>query len=119
MALSGSLPQINLPVKKDQRIELGIPRYTNPSENNRFPNRNRQENWRETRGKNRYSDNSRPRKVFNRFEGQGVADNQRLDGRRRSGQSDHRFPNPGGRQGGSRNSAFWGQNDQNFNDLNF
>ncbi|GFX71080.1 uncharacterized protein TNCV_3648451 [Trichonephila clavipes] len=29
-------------------------RDTNPSENNRFPKRNRQENWRETRGNNRY-----------------------------------------------------------------
>ncbi|GFV64363.1 uncharacterized protein TNCV_2502811 [Trichonephila clavipes] len=46
-----------------------------PNENNRFPNRNRQENWRETRGNNRYADNSRPRREFNRFESQGVADN--------------------------------------------
>ncbi|GFW38826.1 uncharacterized protein TNCV_3881931 [Trichonephila clavipes] len=60
-------------------------RDTNPSENIRFPNRNRQENWRETRGNNRYSDNSRPRREFNRFEGQGVADNRRFDGRRRGG----------------------------------
>ncbi|GFW20727.1 retrovirus-related Pol polyprotein from transposon 297 [Trichonephila clavipes] len=37
---------------------------------------------------------------------EGVADNQRFDGRRRGGQSDHRFHNQGGRQGGSRNSAF-------------
>ncbi|GFW86928.1 uncharacterized protein TNCV_2810831 [Trichonephila clavipes] len=85
-------------------------RDTNPSEYNRFPNRNRQENWRETRGNNRYSDNSRPRREFNRFESQGVADNRRFDGRRRGGQSDHRFHNPGGRQGGSRNSVFRGQN---------
>ncbi|GFV87657.1 uncharacterized protein TNCV_779411 [Trichonephila clavipes] len=84
-----------------------------PNENNRFPNRNRQENWRETRGNNRYADNSRPRREFNRFESQGVADNQRFDGRRRGGQSDHRFHNQGGRQGGSRNSAFRGQNDRN------
>ncbi|GFV62901.1 retrovirus-related Pol polyprotein from transposon 17.6 [Trichonephila clavipes] len=62
-----------------------------------------QENWRETRGNNRYSDNSRPQGEFNRFEGQGVADNRRFDGRRRGGQSDHRFHNQGGRQGGSRN----------------
>ncbi|GFW27413.1 uncharacterized protein TNCV_591051 [Trichonephila clavipes] len=48
-----------------------------PNKNNRFPNRNRQENWRETRGNNRYADNSRPRREFNRFESQGVADNQR------------------------------------------
>ncbi|GFY32940.1 uncharacterized protein TNCV_2876891 [Trichonephila clavipes] len=88
-------------------------RDTNPSENNRFPNRNRQENWRETRDNNRYSDSSRPRKEFNRFEGQGVADNRRFDGRRRGGQSDNRFHNQGGRQGGSRNSSFRGHNDQN------
>ncbi|GFY21108.1 retrovirus-related Pol polyprotein from transposon 297 [Trichonephila clavipes] len=41
-----------------------------PNENNRFPNRNRQENWRETRGSNRYADNSRPRREFNRFDSQ-------------------------------------------------
>ncbi|GFX44025.1 uncharacterized protein TNCV_4118211 [Trichonephila clavipes] len=34
-------------------------RDTNQSENSRFPNRNRQENWRKMRGNNRYSDNSR------------------------------------------------------------
>ncbi|GFY27463.1 uncharacterized protein TNCV_2070831 [Trichonephila clavipes] len=81
-----------------------------PNENNRFPNRNRQENWRETRGNNRYADNSRPRREFNRFESQGVADNQRFDGRSRGGQSDHRFHNQGGRQGGSRNSALRDRN---------
>ncbi|GFW31275.1 uncharacterized protein TNCV_2578561 [Trichonephila clavipes] len=79
-----------------------------PSENNRFPNRNRQENWRETRGNSRYVDNSRPRREYNRFESQGVVDNQRFDGRRRGGQSDHRFHN----QGGSRNSTFRSQNDR-------
>ncbi|GFV82630.1 uncharacterized protein TNCV_1618591 [Trichonephila clavipes] len=84
-----------------------------PNENNCFPNRNRQENWRETRGNNRYADNSRPRREFNRFESQGVVDNQRFDGRRRGSQSDHRFYNQGGRQGGSRNSTFRGQNDRN------
>ncbi|GFW36336.1 uncharacterized protein TNCV_3712571 [Trichonephila clavipes] len=73
--------------------------------------RNRQENWREMRGNNRYVDNSRPRREFNRFESQVVADNQRFDGRRRGGQSDHRFHNQSGRQGGSRNSVFRGQND--------
>ncbi|GFX25160.1 integrase catalytic domain-containing protein [Trichonephila clavipes] len=77
-----------------------------PSENNRFPNRNRQENWRETRDNNRYLDNSRPRREFNRFESQGVADNRRFNGRRRGGQSDHGFHKQGGRQGGSRNSSF-------------
>ncbi|GFU57666.1 uncharacterized protein TNCV_3638211 [Trichonephila clavipes] len=75
--------------------------------------KNRQENWRETRGNNRYADNSRPRREFNRFESQGVVDNQRFDGRRRGGPSDHRFHNLGSRQGGSRNSAFGGQNDRN------
>ncbi|GFV23882.1 hypothetical protein TNCV_272451 [Trichonephila clavipes] len=72
--------------KKDQRFELGT---------------------------RRYADNSRPRRECNRFESQGVADNQRFDGRRRGGQLDHRFHNQGGRQGGSRNSAFRGQNDRN------
>ncbi|GFX33343.1 integrase catalytic domain-containing protein [Trichonephila clavipes] len=83
------------------------------NENNCFPNRNRQENWRETRGNNRYADSNRPRREFNRFESQGVVDNQRFDGRRRGGQSDHRFLNQGGRKGGSKNSAFRGQNDRN------
>ncbi|GFX43987.1 uncharacterized protein TNCV_4112661 [Trichonephila clavipes] len=83
------------------------------SEKNRFPNRNRQEHWRKTRGNNRYADNSRPRREFNRFESQGLANNRRFDGRRRNGQSDHRFHNQGGRQGVSRNSAFRGQNDRN------
>ncbi|GFU57057.1 uncharacterized protein TNCV_1779241 [Trichonephila clavipes] len=55
-------------------------RDTNPSENNLFFNRNRQDNWRETRGNKRYSDNSRLRREFNRFEGQGVADNRRFEG---------------------------------------
>ncbi|GFT82159.1 uncharacterized protein TNCV_3910741 [Trichonephila clavipes] len=76
--------------------------------------KNWQENWRETRGNNRYADNRRPRREFNRFESQGVADNRRFDGRRLGGQSDHRFHNQGGRQGGSRNSAFRGQNDRNI-----
>ncbi|GFS73467.1 uncharacterized protein TNCV_1101741 [Trichonephila clavipes] len=44
-------------------------RDTNQSASNCFPNRNWQENWRETRGNNRYSDNSRPQREFNRFEG--------------------------------------------------
>ncbi|GFV38537.1 retrovirus-related Pol polyprotein from transposon 297 [Trichonephila clavipes] len=63
------------------------------------------ENWRETRVNNRYSDNSRPQREFNRFEGQGVGDNRRFDSRRRSGQ--------GVRQGDSRNGAFRGQIGQN------
>ncbi|GFW68165.1 uncharacterized protein TNCV_1880471 [Trichonephila clavipes] len=88
-------------------------RDINPSEKNRFPNGNWHENWRATRGNNRYVDNSRQRREFNRFESLGVADNRRFHGRRRGGQSDHRFHKQGGRQGGSRNSAFRGQNDQN------
>ncbi|GFW54062.1 uncharacterized protein TNCV_3828701 [Trichonephila clavipes] len=88
-------------------------REATQSASNRFPNRNRQEKWRETRGNNRYSDNSRPQREFNRFEGQGVGDNRRFDSRRQSRQSDHRFNNQGGRQGGSRNGAFTGQNGQN------
>ncbi|GFT31116.1 retrovirus-related Pol polyprotein from transposon 17.6 [Trichonephila clavipes] len=43
---------------------------------NRFPNRKRLENWWETRGNNQYSDNSRPQREFNRFEGQGFSDNR-------------------------------------------
>ncbi|GFU85728.1 uncharacterized protein TNCV_2512271 [Trichonephila clavipes] len=74
--------------------------------------KNRQENWRDTRVNNRYFDNSRPPRESNRFEGQGVGDNRRFYSRRRSGQSDHRFNNQGGRQGGSRNGAFRGQNGQ-------
>ncbi|GFX08293.1 uncharacterized protein TNCV_3267821 [Trichonephila clavipes] len=88
-------------------------RDANQCVSNRFPNRNRQEKWRETRGNNRHSDNSRPQREFNRFEGQGVADNRRFDSRRQGGQSDHRFHNQGGRQGGSRSGAFRGQNGQN------
>ncbi|GFW24510.1 uncharacterized protein TNCV_4895981 [Trichonephila clavipes] len=89
----------------------------NPQTTSNLPQiivKNQQENWRETRGSNRYADNSRPRREFNIFESQGVRikDNQRFDGRRRGGQSDHRFPNQGGRQGGSRNSTFRGQNDR-------
>ncbi|GFX80952.1 uncharacterized protein TNCV_1909451 [Trichonephila clavipes] len=55
------------------------------SANNQFPNRSRQENWRDTRVHNRYSDNSRPQRESNRFGGQGVGDNRRFDNRRRSG----------------------------------
>ncbi|GFW68366.1 uncharacterized protein TNCV_1211901 [Trichonephila clavipes] len=87
-------------------------RDTNQSSSNRFPNRNRQENRRETRANNRHSDNSRPQREFNIFEGQGVANNRMFDSRRRAGQSDHRFHNQGGRQSGSRNGAFRGQNGQ-------
>ncbi|GFU19833.1 hypothetical protein TNCV_4283611 [Trichonephila clavipes] len=91
MALSGSLPQINLGVQGETQ---GVLRSSAQRVNPEF---------------REYSDNSRPRREFNTFEGQGFADNRRFDGRRRGGQSDHRFHN----QGGSRNSAFRGQNDQN------
>ncbi|GFV33360.1 uncharacterized protein TNCV_1498801 [Trichonephila clavipes] len=80
--------------------------------NNQFTNRNRQ-NWRDTRVDNRYHGTSRPQRESNRFGGQGVGDNRRFDSRRRSDQSDHRFNNHCGRQGGSRNGAFRGQNGQN------
>ncbi|GFU52675.1 uncharacterized protein TNCV_3893341 [Trichonephila clavipes] len=83
-----------------------------PQRQQSFPKQESAENWRETRGNNRYSDNSRPRRAFNGFEGQCVADNRRFDGRRRGGQSDNRFNNQGGRQGGSRNSSFSGHNEQ-------
>ncbi|GFU98345.1 uncharacterized protein TNCV_384911 [Trichonephila clavipes] len=65
------------------------------------------------RGNNRYSDNSRPQRELNRFEGQGVADNRKFDDRRPRGQSDHKFHNQGGREDGSRNGAFREQNDEN------
>ncbi|GFW29835.1 retrovirus-related Pol polyprotein from transposon 17.6 [Trichonephila clavipes] len=58
-------------------------RDANQSASNQFPNRKRQENWRETRVNNQYSDNSRPQREFNRFEGQGVGDNWRFDSRLR------------------------------------
>ncbi|GFX98824.1 retrovirus-related Pol polyprotein from transposon 297 [Trichonephila clavipes] len=99
-------------LEKDQKFESGIPRRRH-SARSPFLNRNRQENWRNTRINNRYSDNSRTQREFNRFEGQGVGDNRRFDSRRRSGQSDHRFNNQSGRQGGSRNGAFRCQNGQN------
>ncbi|GFW07064.1 uncharacterized protein TNCV_3692601 [Trichonephila clavipes] len=97
------------------RSELKTRFYASSQKHNQKPSDfvNRQENWRETRGNNRYSDNSRPQREFNRFEGQGVSHNRRFDSRRRGGQSDHRFHNQGGRQGGSRNGVFRGQNDQN------
>ncbi|GFV02752.1 uncharacterized protein TNCV_1452581 [Trichonephila clavipes] len=52
----------------------------------KYEERNMQDNWRVKRGNNQYSDNSRPHREFNRFEG--------------------------GRQGGSRNGALRVQNDQ-------
>ncbi|GFV33581.1 uncharacterized protein TNCV_4566961 [Trichonephila clavipes] len=102
-------PQLLDYVEKDQGFELGI-RDATHSASCPFPSRNRQENWRDARVNNRYSDNCRPQKESNRFEDQGVGDNWRFEGRRRSGQSDHRFNNQGGRQGGLRNGAFRGQN---------
>ncbi|GFT59679.1 retrovirus-related Pol polyprotein from transposon 297, partial [Trichonephila clavipes] len=71
------------------------------------------ENWRDTRVNNRYYETSRQQRESNRFGGQDVDHNSRFDSRRRSDQSDHRFNNRGGRQGGSRNGAFRGQNGQN------
>ncbi|GFV12932.1 retrovirus-related Pol polyprotein from transposon 17.6 [Trichonephila clavipes] len=88
-------------------------RNTTHSANNQFTNWNRQENWQDTRVNNRYYDSSRQQRESNRFGGQGVGDNRRFDSRLRSDQSDHRFNNHGGRQVGSRNGAFGGQNGQN------
>ncbi|GFV00633.1 retrovirus-related Pol polyprotein from transposon opus [Trichonephila clavipes] len=93
-------------------------RSSNPNENNRFNNRHRQENWRENRNNERYANNSRPQREFNRFENQGFANNRRFEGRRQGGQSDQRFHNQGSRQSGSRNSTFRGQNERNRH-LNF
>ncbi|GFT80555.1 uncharacterized protein TNCV_5122631 [Trichonephila clavipes] len=93
-------------------------RSSNPNENNSFNNRHRQENWRENRNNERYSNNSRPQREFNRFENQGFANNRRFEGRRQGGQSDQRLHNQGGRQSGSRNSTFRGQNERNRH-LNF
>ncbi|GFX85837.1 uncharacterized protein TNCV_2472391 [Trichonephila clavipes] len=87
-------------------------RNTNHSANNHSINRNRQENWLDTRVETRYHVTSRPQRESNRFGCQGVGDNRRFDSRRRSGRSDHRFNNHGGRQGGLRSGAFGGQNDQ-------
>ncbi|GFY03887.1 uncharacterized protein TNCV_1196671 [Trichonephila clavipes] len=106
-------PQILDYVERKIRGSSWESRDIQPNKNNRFPNRNRQEKWRETRGNNRYAHNSRPRREINRFESQGVVDNQRFNRRRRGGRSDHTFHNQDGRQGGSRNTAFGGQNDRN------
>ncbi|GFX12317.1 uncharacterized protein TNCV_63631 [Trichonephila clavipes] len=93
-------------------------RSSNPNENNRFNNRQKQENWRENRSNERYANNSRPQREFNRFENQGFANNRRFEGQRQGGQSDQQFHNQGGRQSGSRNSTFRGQNERNRH-LNF
>ncbi|GFY22603.1 uncharacterized protein TNCV_2178641 [Trichonephila clavipes] len=93
-------------------------RSSGPHENNRFNTRHRQENWRENRNNERYANNSRPQREFNRFENQGFTNNRRFEGRRQSGQSDQPFHSQGGRQSGSRNSSFRGQNERSRN-LNF
>ncbi|GFX67098.1 hypothetical protein TNCV_590141 [Trichonephila clavipes] len=93
-------------------------RSSNPNENNRFNNRHRQENWRENRNNERYANNSRPQRVFNRFKNQGFANNRRFEGRHQGGQSDQRLLNQGGRQSGSRSSKFRGQNKRSRH-LNF
>ncbi|GFX52550.1 uncharacterized protein TNCV_4325661 [Trichonephila clavipes] len=68
----------------------------------------KQENWRENRNNERYANNSRPQREFNRFENQGFTNNRRFEGRRQNGQSDQPFHSQGGRQSGSRNSSFRG-----------
>ncbi|GFW22026.1 uncharacterized protein TNCV_4823081 [Trichonephila clavipes] len=47
------------------------------------------------RNNERYANNSRPQREFNRFENQGFANNRRFEGRRQGGQSDQRFHNQG------------------------
>ncbi|GFS63954.1 uncharacterized protein TNCV_1129341 [Trichonephila clavipes] len=93
-------------------------RSSGPHEGNRFNTRHRQENWRENRNNERYANNSRPQREFNRFENQGFTNNRRFEGRRQGGQSDQPFHSQGGRQSGSRNSSFRGQNERSRN-LNF
>ncbi|GFV39513.1 retrovirus-related Pol polyprotein from transposon 17.6 [Trichonephila clavipes] len=66
----------------------------------------------ENRNNERYANNSRPQREFNRFENQGFANNRRFEGRRQGGQSDQPFHSQGGRQSGSRNSSFRGQNER-------
>ncbi|GFX55851.1 uncharacterized protein TNCV_610171 [Trichonephila clavipes] len=83
-------------------------RSSGPNEGNRFNTRHRQENWRENGNNERYANNNRPQREFNRFENQGFTNNRRFEGRRQGGQSDQRFHNQGGRQNGSRNSSFQG-----------
>ncbi|GFW73731.1 uncharacterized protein TNCV_1541851 [Trichonephila clavipes] len=73
---------------------------------------------RENRNNERYANNSRPQREFNRFENQGFTNNRRFEGRRQSGQSDQPFHSQGGQQSGSRNSSFRGQNERSRN-LNF
>ncbi|GFU34472.1 uncharacterized protein TNCV_1992171 [Trichonephila clavipes] len=63
-------------------------RSSNPNENNHFNNRYRQENWRENRNNERYANNSRPQREFNRFGNQGFANNRRFEGRRQGRQLD-------------------------------
>ncbi|GFY11783.1 retrovirus-related Pol polyprotein from transposon 297 [Trichonephila clavipes] len=87
-------------------------RSSGPHENNRFNTRHRQENWRENRNNERYANNSRPQREFNRFENQGFTNNRRFEGRRQGGQSDQPFHSQGGRQSGSRNNSFRGQNER-------
>ncbi|GFU16542.1 hypothetical protein TNCV_892291 [Trichonephila clavipes] len=71
----------------------------------------------ENRNNERYANNSRPQREFNRFENQGFA-YRRFEGRHQGGQSDQPFHSQGGRQSGSRNSSFLGQNERSRN-LNF
>ncbi|GFT91382.1 uncharacterized protein TNCV_4285521 [Trichonephila clavipes] len=93
-------------------------RSSGPHADNSFNTRHRQENWRENRNNERYANNSRPQREFHRFENQGFANNRRFEGRRQGGRSDQPFHSHGGRQSGSRNSSFRGQNERSRN-LNF
>ncbi|GFW11590.1 hypothetical protein TNCV_42251 [Trichonephila clavipes] len=112
MALSVSLPQINLGVQERSEFRVGNPEIKNQGRTIVFLT----QNDRKMGGKREVTIDTRTiidHGEFNRFESQGVANNHRFDGGRRCGQSDHRFHNQGGPQGGLRNSAFRGQNDRN------
>ncbi|GFU57669.1 uncharacterized protein TNCV_3638241 [Trichonephila clavipes] len=84
----------------------------------RFMHRQIRGKLRENRNNERYANNSRPQREFNQFENQGFTNNRRFEGRRQGGQSDQPFHSQGGRQSGSRNSSFQGQNER-IRNLNF
>ncbi|GFX49995.1 uncharacterized protein TNCV_3883231 [Trichonephila clavipes] len=64
----------------------------------RFMHRQIRGKLRENRNNERYANNSRPQREFNRFENQGFTNNRRFEGRRQGGQSDQPFHSQGGRQ---------------------
>ncbi|GFV63468.1 uncharacterized protein TNCV_112531 [Trichonephila clavipes] len=92
------------------RSELETRFYASYRNHNQRLSDSVQENWKDTRINNRYSDKADRRGNPTDLKVKGVGDNLRFDSRR--GQSDHRFHNQGGRQGGSRISTFRIQNGQ-------